>query len=61
MVTWVKHVACMGEKRNLSSVLENLKESDHLEDLCTDKRIILQWVLTLRRLMSYIYIWSTHS
>jgi len=21
MVTWVKHVACMGEKRNLSSVL----------------------------------------
>jgi hypothetical protein len=46
MVTWVKHVACMGEKRDLSSVLENLKESDHLEDLCTDKRIILQWILT---------------
>ena len=26
--------------------LENLKESNHLKDLCTDKRMILKWILT---------------
>jgi len=36
------------ERRRICPVfwLENLKESDHLKDLCTDKRIILNWIFT---------------
>jgi hypothetical protein len=33
----------MGEERNAYKILsENLKESDHLEDLCIDGRILKQ-------------------
>jgi len=28
---WVRHVACMGEKRNTGVCWENLKERDHSE------------------------------
>ena len=42
-----------------------VRRSMHSEDLGVDVRKALQWILTLRRLMSYIYIyiyiWSTHS
>jgi len=36
------------ERRGICPVfwLENLKESNHLKDLCTDKRMILKWILT---------------
>ena len=36
---------------------ENPKDRDHLENLGVDRRIILKCILTLRLLMSYIYIY----
>jgi hypothetical protein len=40
-----RHVACMGEKDMHTGFLENLKGREHLEDLCIDGRIILEWIL----------------
>lgn len=42
---WVVHVAGMGEKGNIQILEGKMKERDHLEDLGTDRRIILQWIL----------------
>jgi hypothetical protein len=45
-VSWVGHVACMVEMRNVNRVLEgNLKERDPLEDTDIDGRIILKLIL----------------
>jgi hypothetical protein len=39
---WVGHVACVGERRGAYRVLVgHLRETDHLEDLVVDGRIIL--------------------
>ena len=40
-----------------SFVDRNPKERDHVEDLDIERRTTLEWILTLRRLMSYIYIY----
>jgi hypothetical protein len=43
---WARHVAGMGRKINICKILvEKLKESDHLEDLGVDGKIILEWIL----------------
>jgi len=45
----VRHVACMGEMRNVYAVLVGKPAGgDHLEDLCIDERIILKWILGSR-------------
>ena len=42
----VSHVASMGQERNTFRVLEEKpKERDHLDDLDTEMRIILKWIL----------------
>jgi hypothetical protein len=39
------HVACMGEMRNLYSILVGkLKGRDHSEDIAVDGMIILKWI-----------------
>ena len=38
----------------------NIRDGDHLEDLGVNGRIILKLILTLRLLMSYIYIYMEH-
>jgi hypothetical protein len=35
----------MGEKDMHTEFLENLKDREHLQDLSTDGRIILKWIL----------------
>jgi hypothetical protein len=46
MLKWQVHVARTVEMRNASNVwLENLKGTDHLEDLGVDGRIILECIL----------------
>jgi len=43
---WGGHVAHTGEMRNAYKFWsENLKGRDHLEDLSTDGKIILEWIL----------------
>jgi hypothetical protein len=43
----VGHVAYIGEKIKMHTKFwyKNLKESDHLEDLGIDERIISKWIL----------------
>jgi hypothetical protein len=43
---WAEHVARMGERRAIYSVLvgENLREREHLGDPGVDGRIILRWI-----------------
>jgi len=43
----IGHVACIGEIRNVYKIFwsENLKGRDHSEDLGTDYKIILEWIL----------------
>jgi len=42
---WAGHVACMGERRDVYSVLVGkLRERDHLEVPGVDGRIILKWI-----------------
>ena len=54
----VGHAACMGKKKSANRVLVgSLKEIERLQYLNVDERIIL----TLRLLMSYIYILSAYS
>jgi hypothetical protein len=42
---WARHVARMGEVRNVYTILNgNLKGKDHSEDLSVDGRLILGWI-----------------
>jgi len=42
---WTGHVAHMGERRDVYSVLvRNLRERDHLGDPGVDGRIVLRWI-----------------
>jgi len=42
----VEHVVWMGQMRNAYNILVGQSEGrDHLEDLCTDARIISEWIL----------------
>jgi hypothetical protein len=44
-MTWTEHVACMGVRRGLYTILVgDVRESDHLEDPGVDGRIILTWI-----------------
>jgi hypothetical protein len=44
-IIWTEHVACMGERRGLYTVLvRDQRERDHLEDPGVDGRIILRWI-----------------
>ena len=44
-MSWVGHVARMGEKRGVYRVLwGNLRERDHLGDPDVDGRITLRWI-----------------
>ena len=55
---WAGHIARMGRGEAYTGFWwGNLRKRDHLGDPGVDGRIIL----TLRLLMSYIYIWSTYS
>ena len=41
IIRQVRHVPCMGEKRNAHTIsLGNLMEKDHLDDLGIDRKII---------------------
>jgi len=40
-----EHVACMVEMRKTKFWLENLKGRDHSEDLGTDGKMLLEWIL----------------
>jgi hypothetical protein len=42
---WVVNVACMGERRNVYR--GNVKLRSLLEDLDSDRRIILKWILKM--------------
>jgi hypothetical protein len=42
---WAGHVARMGERRGVYSVLVGRSEGDHLEDLGVDGRIIFYCIL----------------
>jgi len=42
---WEGHVACMGDETCAVFLLENLKVRDHSEDLCVDRKIILERIL----------------
>jgi len=43
---WEGNVACMGDRRGAySTLMERLREVDHLEDLGIEGKIILKWVL----------------
>jgi hypothetical protein len=42
---WVGHIACMGKMRNVYKILVGkLEGRDHLEDLGTDGKIILELI-----------------
>ena len=44
-MTWAGHVARIGERKGVCSVLAgNLREGDHLGDPGVDGRIILRWI-----------------
>jgi len=44
-IIWAGHVACMGDGRGAYRVLvRDLRETDHLEDLAVDERIILKLI-----------------
>jgi len=44
-IIWTEHVACMGERRGLYTVLvRDLWERYHLEDPGVDGGIILRWI-----------------
>jgi hypothetical protein len=41
-IRWMEHVAWLGKKRNLyKSLIGIINRRDHMEDLCTDGRVIL--------------------
>jgi hypothetical protein len=43
---WAGHVVCMGDIRNVYIILAiNMKGRDHLEDLGTEGKILLEWIL----------------
>jgi hypothetical protein len=44
-IGWARHVARMGEMRNVYIFSENLKERDNSEDVSIGGRIILEWIL----------------
>ena len=49
-------MSSMGDRRCTGRVLVRKPDvKSYLEDLGVDGKIILKWILTLRRLMSYIY------
>jgi len=59
-----------GLRNNVNRSLVLINEGKYTLHLCTAWSVFLQFVrseelgierLTLRRLMSYIYVWSTHS
>jgi len=42
---WEEHVACIGDRRGAYRVWwRNLRETDHLEHLVLDRRVILKWI-----------------
>ena len=55
---WEGHLARRGRRKvHPGFWCGNLKERDHVDDLDVDGRIILEWILTFSRLMTYIYIY----
>jgi len=46
---WAGHVTRVGRREmHMALWRENLKERAHLEDLGTDERVVLRWMLRLR-------------
>jgi len=43
---WAGHVPCMAEVKNVYKILvRKPEETDHLEDLGEDGKVILEWIL----------------
>jgi hypothetical protein len=46
-MSWVGHVACMGDRRGSGFWWGNLRERDYLDGTDVDGRIILRWILRM--------------
>jgi hypothetical protein len=62
IIRWVGHVAYMGEKllnKCSTEFVGKCEERRHLEDISTDGRIILKWILNKWRIRIWTeFIWS---